>query len=111
MESSPSPLGKVPQGEAAGADEAGVQYEFAETPQKTQRSTAPHPAPPGPPSPKGNVVNLSVGNAVLGVPAGAVRKHRTRKSYRTAAFGGRNAEDGVPYKQNLNIRKAAMSGA
>jgi len=45
----------------------------------------------------GNVINLGVGNAVLGVPSGAVRKHRARKAYRTAAFGGRNAGDGVPY--------------
>ena len=33
-----------------------------------------------------------VGNAVPGVPAGA-----SPRSYRTAAFGGRNAGDGVPY--------------
>ena len=38
-----------------------------------------------------------VGNAVPGVPSGAVRKHRARKAYRTAAFGGRDAGDGVPY--------------
>ena len=44
-----------------------------------------------------NVANLGVGNAVPGVPSGAMRKHRARKVYRTAAFGGRNAEDGVPY--------------
>ena len=39
----------------------------------------------------------SVGNAVLGVPTGAMRQHRARNMYRTAAFGGRNAGDGVPY--------------
>ena len=39
----------------------------------------------------------SVGNAVPGVPSGAVRKHRARKINRTAACGGRNAGDGVPY--------------
>ena len=55
-----------------------------------------------PPSPsaqsaEGNVINLGVGNAVLGVPAGAMRKHRARKAYLPAAFGGRNAGDGVPY--------------
>ena len=44
-----------------------------------------------------NVINLGVGNAVPGVPSGAVHKHRARKPYRIAAFGGRNAEDGVPY--------------
>ncbi|MBQ4550656.1 MAG: hypothetical protein IJA49_06155 [Oscillospiraceae bacterium] len=38
-----------------------------------------------------------VGNAVPGVPSGAVRKHRARYVYQTAAFGGRNAGDGVPY--------------
>ena len=48
-------------------------------------------------SPCGNAINLGVGNAVPGVPSGAMRKHRARNAYRTAAFGGRNAEDGVPY--------------
>ena len=38
-----------------------------------------------------------VGNAVPGVPAGAMRRHRARKTHRTAAFGGRNAVDGVPH--------------
>ena len=42
-------------------------------------------------------MNSGVGNAVPGVPSGAVRKHRTRHMYQTAAFGGRNAGDGVPY--------------
>ena len=44
----------------------------------------------------GNVINLGVGNAVPGVPSGAVRKRRARRVYQ-AAFGGRNAGDGVPY--------------
>ena len=47
--------------------------------------------------PEGNVIYLGVGNAVPGVPSGAMRKHRARKEYCIAAFGGRNAEDGVPY--------------
>ena len=46
---------------------------------------------------RGNAINLGVGNAVPGVPSGAMRKHRARNVYRTAAFGGRNAGDGVPY--------------
>ena len=46
---------------------------------------------------RGDVKNLGVGNAVPGVPSGAVRQHRARRGYRMAAFGGRNAEDGVPY--------------
>jgi hypothetical protein len=33
-----------------------------------------------------------IGNAVPGVPAGA-----SPRSYRTAACGGRNAGDGIPY--------------
>ena len=49
------------------------------------------------PPPQGNVINLGVGNAVPGVPTGAMRKHRARKAYPSAAFGGRNAGDGVPY--------------
>ena len=44
-----------------------------------------------------NVINLGVGNAVLGVPSGAMRKHRARGRWHIAAFGGRNAGDGVPY--------------
>ncbi|MBQ4550163.1 MAG: hypothetical protein IJA49_03620 [Oscillospiraceae bacterium] len=48
------------------------------------------------PSPYGNVINLGVGNAVPGVPAGAMRKHRARKAYPSAAFGGRTAGEGVP---------------
>jgi len=48
-------------------------------------------------APAGNVIILGVGNAVPGVPSGAMRKHRARYVYRTAAFGGRNAGDGVPY--------------
>ena len=47
------------------------------------------------------VINLGVGNAVPGVPSGAMRKHRARKAYRIAAFGGRNAEDGVPYRDSI----------
>ena len=43
--------------------------------------------------PQGNVIKLSVGNAVPGVP----QVHRTCTLYAVAAFGGRNAEDGVPY--------------
>ena len=39
----------------------------------------------------------SVGNAVPGIPSGAMCKHRARTLYRTAAFGGRNAGDGIPY--------------
>ena len=46
---------------------------------------------------KGNVRNLGVGNAVPGVPAGAMRKHRARKGWQITAVGGRNAGDGVPY--------------
>ena len=46
-----------------------------------------------PPPPQGNVIKLSVGNAVPGVP----QVHRTCTLYAVAAFGGRNAEDGVPY--------------
>ena len=42
---------------------------------------------------EGNIINLSVGNAVPGVP----QVHRTCTPYAVAAFGGRNAEDGVPY--------------
>ena len=49
------------------------------------------------PSPGGNVKNLGVGNAVPGVPSGAVRQYRARRRYRIAVFGGWNAEDGVPY--------------
>jgi hypothetical protein len=37
-----------------------------------------------------------VGNAVPGVPSGV-----SPKMYRTAACGGRNAEDGVPYNEVL----------
>ena len=33
-----------------------------------------------------------MGNAVAGIPVG-----EAHKIYRTAAFGGRNAGDGVPY--------------
>ena len=44
-----------------------------------------------------HIIN-NVGNAVPGVPSGAVRKHRARSVQTTAAFGGRNAGDGVPYK-------------
>ena len=40
---------------------------------------------------------LTVGNAVPGVPSGAMRKQRARKRCRIAAFGGRNAGDGIPY--------------
>ena len=40
-----------------------------------------------------NLVWLVVGNAVPGVPQVLC----TCKPYRIAAFGGRNAEDGVPY--------------
>ena len=47
-----------------------------------------------------------VGNAVPGVPSGAVRKRRGRRIYRTAAFGGRNAGDGVPYAEIPNRQKA-----
>ena len=46
---------------------------------------------------KGNIENLGVGNAVPGVPAGAMREHRARRGGRIAAFGGWNAGDGVPY--------------
>ena len=42
---------------------------------------------------QGNEINVSVGNAVPGVP----QVHRTCTLYAVAAFGGRNAEDGVPY--------------
>ena len=44
-----------------------------------------------------NVRNLGVGNAVPGVPSGAMREHRARGWWRIAAYGGWNAEDGVPY--------------
>ena len=47
-----------------------------------------------------------VGNAVPGVPSGAVRKRRGRRIYRTAAFGGRNAGDGVPYMEIPDRQKA-----
>ena len=40
-----------------------------------------------------HIGNSGVGNAVLGVPQVLC----TCKPYQTAAFGGRNAEDGVPY--------------
>ena len=46
---------------------------------------------------EGNVRNLGVGNAVPGVPSGAMREHRARGWWRIAAYGGWNAEDGVPY--------------
>jgi hypothetical protein len=50
-------------------------------------------------------MNSGVGNAVPGVPSGAVRKHRARHMYQTAAFGGRNAGDGVPYgRLNFSLR-------
>ena len=45
---------------------------------------------------KDNARNLGVGNAVPGVPAGAMPKARARRGG-IAAFGGWNAEDGVPY--------------
>ena len=56
-------------------------------------------------------MNSGVGNAVPGVPSGAVRKHRARHMYQTAAFGGRNAGDGVPYRvdQNLTDEKSGTS--
>ena len=43
----------------------------------------------------GRLINI-VGNAVPGVP----QVHSTCKPYRMATFGGRNAEDGVPYAPN-----------
>ena len=46
----------------------------------------------------------TVGNAVPGVPSGAMRKHRARKQ--NAAFGGRNAGDGVPYGRAKNKKIA-----
>ena len=39
---------------------------------------------------------LPVGNAVPGVPSGAVRQRRARKPYRTAAFG-------VPYDGSTRV--------
>ena len=51
----------------------------------------------------GRLINI-VGNAVPGVP----QVHSTCKPYRMATFGGRNAEDGVPYAPN-SIRRAEAS--
>ena len=41
-----------------------------------------------------NVIQLGVGNAVPGIPAGTTYPQTNRIS----AFGGWNAEDGVPYE-------------
>ena len=50
------------------------------------------------PDPKGTNYLSSVGNAVLGVPSeNLTSMGKFSAWYRTAAFGGRNAGDGVPY--------------
>ena len=42
-------------------------------------------------------IRKNVGNAVPGVPSGAMRKHCARKPTCFLACASRNAEDGVPY--------------
>ena len=45
-----------------------------------------------PPQGRRNVINLVVGNAVPGVPSGAMRKHRARKNA-SPEVGGTGAEN------------------